>query len=347
MPRNITSFDWALKYTLRDKANFDVLEGLFTTILGRSVKIDNILESESNKESSEDRLIRIDLKARLGDGELALIEFQYKPEHHFFRRLLFYTSKTLVEHVKIGSQYNDLPKIYTISVCDFNLGSGDDYVYHGRQKFIGVHSKKELEFRPIDTKRLNLKLVDEIFPEYIIISLGNFPDKVHTQLDEWLYALKTGQVEEGFSAPGLDQAAERLDLLKMSREEKARYDRFSIDQRVVQNQNLAELAEAKAEAEALGLAKGKAEGLAKGKAEGLAKGLAEGKAEGLLEGKAEGLREGEATGLAKGLREGEAAGRQQRDRELILQTHQQGLSAKQISQLLRLEIALVQSILDE
>ena len=315
MPRNITSFDWALKYTLRDKANFDVLEGLFTTILGRPVKIDNILESESNKESSEDRLIRIDLKARLGDGELALIEFQYKPEHHFFRRLLFYTSKTLVEHVKIGSQYNDLPKIYTISVCDFNLGSGDDYVYHGRQKFIGMHSKKELEFRPIDTKRLNLKLVDEIFPEYIIISLGNFPDKVDTQLDEWLYALKTGQVEEGFSAPGLDQAAERLDLLKMSREEKERYDRFSIDQRVVQNQNLAELAEAKAEAEALGLAKGKAEGLAEGKAEGL--------------------------------REGEAAGRQQRDRELILQTHQQGLSAKQISQLLRLEIALVQSILDE
>ena len=123
MPRNIISFDWALKYTLRDKANFDVLEGLFSTILDRPVKIDDLLESESNQGAPDERLIRLDLKARLGNGELALIEFQYKPEHHFFRRLLFYTSKTLVEHVKSGSHYEELPKVYTISVCDFGSGA--------------------------------------------------------------------------------------------------------------------------------------------------------------------------------------------------------------------------------
>ena len=307
MPRNIISFDWALKYTLRDKANFDVLEGLFSTILDRPVKIDDLLESESNQQTPDERLIRLDLKARLGDGELALIEFQYKPEHHFFRRLLFYTSKTLVEHVKSGSHYEGLPKVYTISVCDFRLGRGDDYVYHGRQKFVGLHSQQELRLNSSEAKRMSLRVIEDIFPEYILISLGNFPDKVQTQLDEWLYTLKTGLVEEGFSAPGLGQAAERLDLLKLNSEDRKRYEDFAFNQRIAINQTRAEVDDARNE------------------------GRAEGRAQGRVEGRTE----------------GEAIGRTKRDHELILQAHQQGRSVAEISQFLGMEIALVQSVIDE
>ena len=311
MPRNIISFDWALKYTLRDKANFDVLEGLFSTILDRPVKIDDLLESESNQGAPDERLIRLDLKARLGNGELALIEFQYKPEHHFFRRLLFYTSKTLVEHVKSGSHYEGLPKVYTISVCDFRLGRGDDYVYHGRQKFVGLHSQQELRLNSSEAKRMSLRVIEDIFPEYILISLGNFPDKVQTQLDEWLYTLKTGFVEESFSAPGLNQAAERLDLLKLNSEDRKRYEDFAFNQRIAINQTRAEVDDARNE--------GRVEGEAKGRAEGEAKGRVE----------------------------GEAIGRVKRDRELILQAHQQGRSAAEISQFLDIDIAIVQSVIDE
>ncbi len=303
MPRNIISFDWALKYTLRDKANFDVLEGLFSTILDRPVKIDDLLESESNQGAPDERLIRLDLKARLGNGELALIEFQYKPEHHFFRRLLFYTSKTLVEHVKSGSHYEELPKVYTISVCDFRLGRGDDYVYHGRQKFVGLHSQQELRLNSSEAKRMSLRVIEDIFPEYILISLGNFPDKVQTQLDEWLYTLKTGFVEESFSAPGLNQAAERLDLLKLNSEDKKRYEDFAFNQRIAINQTRAEVDDAR--------------------------------------------NEGRVEGEAKGRAEGEAIGRTKRDRELILQAHQQGRSTAEISQFLGIEIAIVQSVIDE
>ena len=303
MPRNIISFDWALKYTLRDKANFDVLEGLFSTILDRPVKIDDLLESESNQGAPDERLIRLDLKARLGNGELALIEFQYKPEHHFFRRLLFYTSKTLVEHVKSGSHYEGLPKVYTISVCDFRLGRGDDYVYHGRQKFVGLHSQQELRLNSSEAKRMSLRVIEDIFPEYILISLGNFPDKVQTQLDEWLYTLKTGLVEESFSAPGLNQAAERLDLLKLNSEDKKRYEDFAFNQRIAINQTRAEVDDAR--------------------------------------------NEGRVEGEAKGRVEGEAIGRTKRDHELILQAHQQGRSTAEISQFLGIEIAIVQSIIDE
>lgn len=43
-------FDWAAKRMLRDKANFAILEGLITVLIGEAVHIIEILESEGNQE---------------------------------------------------------------------------------------------------------------------------------------------------------------------------------------------------------------------------------------------------------------------------------------------------------
>ena len=48
-------FDWAVKCLLRQKANFDVLEGFLTVLLGEEVKIIELLESESNQQSVDDK----------------------------------------------------------------------------------------------------------------------------------------------------------------------------------------------------------------------------------------------------------------------------------------------------
>ena len=42
-------FDWAAKRILRDKANFGVLEGLLTVLIGERIRIIQLLESESNQ----------------------------------------------------------------------------------------------------------------------------------------------------------------------------------------------------------------------------------------------------------------------------------------------------------
>ena len=44
-------FDWAVKRLLRDKANFGVLEGLLTVLLGKEIHIMEILESERDRKS--------------------------------------------------------------------------------------------------------------------------------------------------------------------------------------------------------------------------------------------------------------------------------------------------------
>ena len=58
--RTYISFDWALKCLLRDKANFDVLEGFLTTILGREVTIKKLLEGEGNKDRDDAKYNRDD-----------------------------------------------------------------------------------------------------------------------------------------------------------------------------------------------------------------------------------------------------------------------------------------------
>ena len=50
----VIRFDWAMKRLLRNKANFSVLEGLLTTLLGEKIVIQNLLESESNQEDEYD-----------------------------------------------------------------------------------------------------------------------------------------------------------------------------------------------------------------------------------------------------------------------------------------------------
>ncbi len=56
--RRLVSFDWAMKKLLRSKANFGILEGFLSELLNDDIHILQILESEANKETYEDRFNR-------------------------------------------------------------------------------------------------------------------------------------------------------------------------------------------------------------------------------------------------------------------------------------------------
>ena len=91
--RTYISFDWALKRLLRDKANFDVLEGFLSTLLNSNIKIHKLLESESNKDRDEAKMNRVDILAEDSEGEMILIEVQGESEYAYFQRILFGASK--------------------------------------------------------------------------------------------------------------------------------------------------------------------------------------------------------------------------------------------------------------
>ncbi len=74
----IVRFDWAAKRMLRDKANFDVLEGLVTVLQGETVHIVELLESESNQDDPFDKFNRVDIKAKNSNDIFLSYEKNFK-----------------------------------------------------------------------------------------------------------------------------------------------------------------------------------------------------------------------------------------------------------------------------
>ena len=278
MGNSYIRFDWAMKRLLRNKANFAVLEGLLTTLLGQKITIQRLLESESNQEEEFDKYNRVDILAEDSKGELILIEVQNNNEYAYFQRMLFGTSKLVTEYINRGEGYDKVRKIYSVNIVYFSLGQGKDIVYHGKTEFRGIHNGDLLELTPFQKQTFKADVVSQLYPEYYILKVNDFNSVATTPLEEWIYYLNTGDIPETATAPGLYEARERLKIDSMSKGEKDAYYRH-LDNIVILRDNIfTERAEGRAE----GIAEGRAEGIAEGKAEGIAEGRAEGRAEAIL-----------------------------------------------------------------
>ncbi len=212
-------FDWAMKRLLRDKANFGVLEGFLTTLLNEEIKINKLLESESNQEDEFDKQNRVDLLAENDKGELFLIEVQNNSEYAYFQRMLFGTSKLVTEYINRGTGYGLIRKIYSINIVYFNLGNGTDVVYHGKTEFRGIHNGELLNLSPFQKQKFNVDAVSDLYPEYYILKVNDFNKWSKVPLEQWIYFLNTGNIPADATAPGLGEAREKLQLVRMSKAE--------------------------------------------------------------------------------------------------------------------------------
>ena len=266
-------FDWAIKRLLRQKANFDVLEGFLTVFLGEKITIVDILESEGNQQSADDKFNRVDIKARNSKDEIIIVEIQNTRELYYLERVLYGVAKAITEHISLGEQYHKVKKIYSISILYFDIGKGSDYLYHGQNHFIGVHTGDELQVNVKEQGAIKTRMPAEIFPEYILIRVNEFDKVAVTPLEEWMKYLKDGIIRPDTTAPGLKEAHEKLKYYSMTPQERHAYDEH-LSAVMIQN-------------DVLDTAKlvGRIEGHAEGHAEGLAEGLAEGRVKGLTEGR--------------------------------------------------------------
>ena len=273
---NYIRFDWAMKRLLRNKANYEVLEGLLTTLLNQKITIKNLLESEGNQEDEYDKYNRVDMLAENSKGELVLIEVQNNNEYAYFQRMLFGTSKLITEYINRGEGYDNVRKIYSINIVYFPLGQGQDTVYHGITEFRGIHLNDVLTLSPFQRQKFDAETVSELYPEYYILKVNNFNDVAKTPLEEWIYYLNTGDIPAAAQAPGLSKAREELQIQNMSKEEQKSYYRHLDNIVILRNNIITEREEGRFE----GMEKGMEKGLAKGREEGLVKGREEGREEG-------------------------------------------------------------------
>jgi predicted transposase/invertase (TIGR01784 family) len=271
--RPLVSFDWAAKQLLRNKSNFEVVEGFLSELFGRDLKISNVLESESNKTDPFDKYDRVDVVVEDEFQEIMLIEIQFSTNIDYFQRMLFGVSKAITDRMYSGYTYGEIKKIYSINIVYFDLGQGKDYVYHCKAFFKGLYQEDILELSKDQRMEFNKTEPGDLYPEYYVLKVNNFDGPVKNKLDEWIYFLKNTRIEESFSAKGLRKARETLDYTQLSKEEKVEYDR---------------IAEAKVRYQGH-IYTAKLQGNIEGEAKGIVKGEAKAKAEVVINSKRNGL----------------------------------------------------------
>lgn len=244
-------FDWAIKRLLRDKANFSVLEGLLTVLLCEEIRIEEIIKDEKAYCVWDDaQTDRIDIKAKDKKGDDIVIRIQNMRKLYYLERLRFGTP-AFAKHI-----YQEVNKVYLVSILYFDLGKGNDYLYHGQNRFIGVHTNDELLITAKEEGAIIQKLPQEVFPEYYLIRVNEFNQVAKTPLEEWVKYLKTGIIDPDTTAPGLPEAREKLRYYDMSPEERHEYDEH-VNAIMIQNDVLNT---AKLEGHAEGRMEGRAEG---------------------------------------------------------------------------------------
>ena len=227
--RKLITFDWAIKRLLRSKANFDVLEGFLSELLKDDIQIIEVLESESNKDAALDKFNRVDLKIKNSRQEIILIEIQYDREYDYLQRMFYGVAKTVTEHLSEGQTYAEIVKVISVNILYFDLGQGDDYIYHGQTVFTGMHKHDQLQLNEKQKVLFQQTTVSALYPEYYLIKINQFDDIAKDTLDEWIYFLKHEEIKENFTAKGLQAAREKLDIMKLSPQERAAYARYVED----------------------------------------------------------------------------------------------------------------------
>jgi PD-(D/E)XK nuclease family transposase len=232
--RTLISFDWAIKKVLRHKENFTVLEGFLSELLGFDIKIENILESEGNKQHEADKFDRVDILVKSMKGELMLIEVQYDDEIDYFHRMVFGISKLISEYIAEGQPYGAIKKAYSINIMYFRLGQGKDYIYEYDGKFVGRKKKDILNPTSHQKAKYGIQTVADIFPKYYILRVGSFKedDKIMDTMDEWMYFLKKSEIKDEFTAKGMEEAKRVLKYENMSKEDQMSYKRHIENNRI-------------------------------------------------------------------------------------------------------------------
>jgi len=214
--RTLVSFDWAMKNILKHPEHFDVLEGFLAALLGdEKIKIMEILESESTQSDELDKYNRVDLKAKDGSGKIIIIELQVKPETDYLSRMYYGTSKVIMEYMRLGYAYGQMPKVISISIVYFDLMK-NSYV-----------AKSEMRFKDLNNSEyINGINEDNVFAEYYFIQPNWFDDNIRNALDEWVYMFKHSEIAEGSKSKNIERAKEALDFAKMTPQQQSGYDYF-------------------------------------------------------------------------------------------------------------------------
>ena len=276
--------DFFVRYFFGSKGNEDLLTDLVNSTLREfnfeEVKDLEIIDPFNISENIELKESIIDIKAKTKNNQTVIIEFQLCGNMDFIKRIFYYISKNVVNEIKEGEDYNNIQKIISINLLDFNLKFGDE-------------GKAHRCFKLIDTENLNINL-DLI--QIHILEVRRFIDIIKNSTKEELKNNKLLSWMKFFTSENLEEIENELkeenQIMSKVIEE---YKRFTSDDKMMR-------AYAAREAFLVGqkmmLRREREDGFDEGKLEGIEEGIKRG----IKKGKLEGIRD-EKYSIAKTLKQ--------------------------------------------
>ena len=226
--KNLISFDYAIKFLLKSKEDYDIVEGFISALIAeegyKPVKIKSLLESESNKESIGLKKSIADLIVEDEDGNNYIIEIDRSYTDLFLHKACFNSSRLIVDNIGTSQDYLKIKKVFHINLLYFPLKNFKSKapLHHGKVIFHEIDDQHPVDLHLTDSRKHHFD-VHNIFPEYFIISIPLFDGIIKKEIDEWLYMMKNSEVKEDFKSPYMKKVGERLSILKMNQIEKSNY----------------------------------------------------------------------------------------------------------------------------
>lgn len=246
----LVSFDYAIKYLLKDKGDYSIVEGFISALLKtkgyKDVKIISLLESESNKEDSKSKRSLADLIVEDEDHHKYIIEIERNVQESFIHKACFNTSRLIVDNLAQGADYTRILKIFHISLLYFPIGTGNGTIYHGKTIIHEIETNERLTVHIKNQETQEIFDATNILPEYFYISVPLFNDCLEKEIDDWLHVMKYDKVPSNYHSPYMSQVAEKLNILRMTSEERACY--FYYQKQIYTDRDELRTAEARGEA---------------------------------------------------------------------------------------------------
>ena len=224
----LISFDYAIKYLLKDKGDYTVVEGFISALLKTvgctDVKIVALLEAESNKEDSKSKRSLADVIVEDENHQKYIIEIERNVKDSFVHKACFNTSRLIVDNLAQRENYTDIVKVFHISLLYFPVGNAP--IYHGKTIVheVGTNERLHVHIKNPETKEVFD--ATDILPEYFFISIPLFNDRLEKEIDDWLYVMKYDDVPTEFHSPYMKLVAEKLAILKMTPPERSNYSYY-------------------------------------------------------------------------------------------------------------------------
>ena len=258
MEKSLISFDYAIKYLLKDKGDYEIVEGFISALLMsegyKPVKIKALLDGESNKESRYLKRSIADVIVEDAQGNNYIVEIDRAYTDLFLNKAVFNTSRLIVDNLGTNQDYLQIKKVFHINLLYFPFKNTKSPLHHGKVIFHEIDNAHPVDVHLID-RGMHIFDAHNIFPEYFIVSIPLFDDVIKEEIDEWLYLIKYSEVKEDFKSPYMQKVAQRLSILKMTNQEREVYDTYVMDSMKGRDYIIS--------AEARGEARGEAKGVEK------------------------------------------------------------------------------------